>query len=63
MGGWCRIIARLRPLARGEQAQGMQQHVEAADERTLVLPGTGDQKHQILTCNRVIAPSEVSLPR
>ena len=42
--GWCRIIARLRPLARAEQAQGMQQHAKVADERTLLLAATGDQK-------------------
>ena len=54
-----RIVARLRPLTRGEQASRAQPCVRALHARTVVLAASETEEAQTLTCHRVIAPSEV----
>ena len=56
-----RVIARLRPVTRSEHAQPGQPCARAMDARTLALAACGDAPAQIMACDRVIAPSEVSL--
>ena len=56
---WFRIVARLRPVTRGEQASRAQPCVKAVDAKTVVLAAFEDEVAQTLTCSRVIAPSEV----
>ena len=55
-----RILARLRPMTRGEQVMHAQPCVKATDGHTVVLAGSENQDAAV-TCNRVIGPSEARL--
>ena len=54
-----RIVARLRPVTRGEQALRARPCVKAVDRHTAVLAASQNAKAQTVTCDCVIAPSEV----